>query len=110
MNNLHAQQKLVTDAWIEDVGVVMTAISGFTKRRALQNACRVVLFELAGDRDLHVNVTHEHHTASPALISTTGPSQTPVRPTPAVTTKRWPPGCVCQAERAPGSKVTKTVL
>ena len=75
MNNLHAQQKLVTNAWTDDVGVVMTAIRGFTRRRTLQNACRVVLFELAGDRDLHVNVTHAHHTASPAGWS--GPGITP---------------------------------
>ena len=42
----------------------------------------------------------------PALISTTGPPQTPVRPFPAVTINRCPAGCVCHAERAPGSKVT----
>ena len=66
MDNLQAQQKLVTSAWIDDVDTVMTAIRGFTRRRRLQNDCRVVLFELSGDRDLHVNVTHNHHTASPA--------------------------------------------
>jgi hypothetical protein len=29
-----------------------------------------------------------------------------VSPTPDITTSLWPAGCVCQAERAPGSKVT----
>ena len=65
MTNLRAEQKLLTNAWIDDVGAVMKAIRQFTTRRTLENRCRVVLFELAGDRDLHVNVTHERHTASP---------------------------------------------
>ena len=47
--------------WTEDVGVVMTAIRGFTRRRALaRTPVAIVLFEIAGDRDLHVNVTHKH--------------------------------------------------
>jgi hypothetical protein len=75
MNNLKAEQKLLTNAWIDDVGVLMTAIRAFPARRTLQNGCHVVLFELTGDRELHVNVTHARHTTSPAGWS--GPGVTP---------------------------------
>lgn len=75
MSPLVAQQKLLTKAWVDDVSLVMAAIRQFTARRTLQNGCRVVLFELAGDRELHVNVTHDHHTAS--LAGWSGPGITP---------------------------------
>jgi len=75
MDYLQAEQKLVTRAWIDEVGVVMSAIRGFTHRRRLQTDCRVVLFELAGDPELHVNVTHDHPTTSPAGWS--GPGVVP---------------------------------
>src|SRR5204862_2636188 len=39
-------------------------------------------------------------------ISSTGPSQRCAHPRPDVTINVWPSGCVCQAVRAPGSKVT----
>src|SRR5271165_6052576 len=45
-------------------------------------------------------------TTSPGRISSIGPPQRCARPQPAVTIKVWPSGCVCQAVRAPGSKVT----
>src|SRR4029453_2458191 len=47
-----------------------------------------------------------HQSTSPALISSIGPPHTWVRPTPAVTMRCCPVGCVCQADLAPGSKVT----
>src|ERR687894_791991 len=47
-----------------------------------------------------------HQTTSPALISRTLPPHSAVRPTPAVTTRRCPAGCVCHADLAPASKVT----
>ena len=75
MSTLVTHQKLLTKAWIHDVRLVMAAIRQFTARRTLQNGCRVVMFELAGDRELHVNVTHDHHMASPAGWS--GPGITP---------------------------------
>jgi hypothetical protein len=75
MTNLVAQHRLLTNAWTDDVGVLVAAIRGFTARRTLQNGCRVVLFELAGDRELHVNVIHDRSTASPAGWS--GPGVTP---------------------------------
>src|SRR5689334_4339875 len=45
-------------------------------------------------------------TTSPGRISSTGPPSRCTQPIPAVTTSTWPSGCVCQAVRAPGSKVT----
>src|SRR6266481_819304 len=44
--------------------------------------------------------------ASPGRISSIGPSQRCAQPRPDVTINVWPNGCVCQAVRAPGSKVT----
>ena len=66
MNNLKTEHRLLTHAWTHDVGEVMTAIRASTARRTLQSGCRVVFFELAGDRELHVNVTHAQDTAAPA--------------------------------------------
>src|SRR3954470_5205815 len=43
---------------------------------------------------------------SPGLISWTGPPFRCTQPSPAVTISVCPSGCVCQAVRAPGSKVT----
>src|SRR2546422_4218782 len=47
-----------------------------------------------------------NQTTSPGRISSIGPPSRRTRPQPAVTIKVWPSGCVCQAVRAPGSKVT----
>src|SRR5947209_2728452 len=47
------------------------------------------------------------HTVSPALISRIGPPFACTRPTPEMTCSVWPSGCVCQAVRAPGSKLTR---
>src|SRR5438034_11445805 len=43
---------------------------------------------------------------SPGRISSTGPPNCCAQPQPAVTIRVCPSGCVCQAVRAPGSKVT----
>ena len=58
------EYRLLTNAWTADVKSFETAIAHFTAERALENECQVVLFELPGDGDLHVNVTHEHLTNS----------------------------------------------
>src|SRR5262249_29364645 len=47
-----------------------------------------------------------HQTTSPARISCLASPQHWVQPTPAVTINVWPSGCVCHADRAPGSNVT----
>ncbi len=54
--------KLLTDEWTSDVRAMEAAIGRFPARRAPVNDCRVVFFEVAHDRDLHVNVTHTHET------------------------------------------------
>ena len=48
-----------------------------------------------------------NQTTSPGRISSTGPPSRWTQPQPAVTISVWPSGCVCQAVRAPGSKVTR---
>ena len=48
----------------------------------------------------------ENQTTSPGRISSIGPPQRCAKPQPALTMRVWPSGCVCQAVRAPGSKVT----
>src|SRR5450830_984811 len=45
-------------------------------------------------------------TTSPTRISSTGPPQRWMRPTPAVTIRVWPSGWLCQWVRAPGLKLT----
>src|SRR5438067_5024849 len=47
-----------------------------------------------------------NQTTSPDRISSIGPPSHCAQPTPEVTINVCPSGCVCQAVRAPGSKVT----
>jgi hypothetical protein len=54
--------KLLTRSWTADVEAVETAIGRLTAARPLAHDCHVVLFEIAGDGHLHVNVTHQHPT------------------------------------------------
>ena len=75
MNTVRVENKIHTEDWQDDGGAIMAAIRAFTRHRALNQGCRVVLFELAGDRDLHVNVIHPHSTATPAGWA--GPGETP---------------------------------
>src|SRR4051794_7085944 len=55
-------RRLLTDSWTEDVEIVETAVRQFRADHAPDNDCHVVLFEIARDRQLHVNVTHKHLT------------------------------------------------
>ena len=50
--------KLLTDEWTADVKMVEAAIRRMGLDRTVTNECRVVLFEVAHDPSLHVNVTH----------------------------------------------------
>ena len=75
MSTVTVDSRTLTEGWQDDAGAIMTAIRVFTRRRALKHGCRVVLFELAGDRDLHVNVIHPQPTATPAGWA--GPGETP---------------------------------
>ena len=56
------RHKLLTDSWTADVETMETAVGRFSSDRPLLNHCQVVFFEIAGDGDLHVNVTHQHET------------------------------------------------
>jgi hypothetical protein len=57
-----AEHRLLTSDWTADVKSVETAIGRFTADRDLDNECQVVMFELPGDFELHVNVTHQYLT------------------------------------------------
>jgi len=54
----------LTSSWTADVETMETAIGRFTAHGPLKNDCQVVFFEIAGDRQLHVNVTHQHQTVA----------------------------------------------
>lgn len=63
-SHITTAHKLVTGSWNADVEALETAVGRFTANRLLANDCRVVFFEVAQDRHLHVNVTHRHQTRS----------------------------------------------
>lgn len=52
------ERSLLTGAWTSGVDLMEAAISLFTTHRSLESDCRVMLFEIAGDARLHVNVIH----------------------------------------------------
>ncbi len=56
------QHALLTDAWLDDVRALETAIREFGAPPGHENGCHVSIFEMAGDPHLHVNVTHTHQT------------------------------------------------
>jgi hypothetical protein len=55
-------RSLLTGSWTADVDALEIGIRRFTSGRPVTNECRVAVFEVAGDEDLHVNVTHRHQT------------------------------------------------
>jgi hypothetical protein len=57
---VNSHHTLVTDAWTADVQTLETGIDAFAVPAAQQY--HVSLFEIAGDSQLHVNVTHRHQT------------------------------------------------
>lgn len=69
------RHRLLTDSWTDDVATLETAVGRFTSARPLLNTCQVVFFEIAGDDDLHVNVTHQHETI--AVGGWAGPGRLP---------------------------------
>ena len=52
-----ANHALLTAAWTADVKALEGALGRLENPRA-DNDCRVTFFEVAGDHDLHVNITH----------------------------------------------------
>jgi hypothetical protein len=69
------RHKLLTDSWTTAVEILETAVEKFTSERPLLNPCRVVFFEIAGDGQLHVNVTHQQETI--AVKGWAGPGRLP---------------------------------
>jgi len=72
---LTTRHKLLTNSWAQDVEMLEEAIGRFTEDRRLANDCQVVFFELAGDAELHVNVTHRYLTKS--VSGWAGPATVP---------------------------------
>jgi hypothetical protein len=64
--NITTTRNLLTRTWTADVDALEIAIGRLTSRRPLTNDCRVALFEVVGDGNLHVNVTHRHETQAPS--------------------------------------------
>ena len=69
------RHKLLTGSWTADVEMLETAIGRFTNERPLANGCQVAFFEIPGDAELHVNVTHRHPTV--AIRGWVGPASLP---------------------------------
>lgn len=67
------ERSLLTGAWTADVDTMEAAIALFTTHRSLENDCQVMLFEIAGDTRLHVNVIHR--CARTAVRGWSGPGQ-----------------------------------
>ena len=58
-------RNLRTRLWTADVDALEIAIGQLKPRGPRTDDCRVALFEVAGDGNLHVNVTHRHQTQAP---------------------------------------------
>ena len=63
--NITTTRNLLTQSWTADVDALEVAIGRLTSRRPLTGDCRVALFEVVGDDNLHVNVTHRYQTQAP---------------------------------------------
>jgi hypothetical protein len=59
---ISARHQLLSASWTADVEALEGAIGRFRTDWKLTNNCEVVCFEIAGDRHLHVNVTHRYAT------------------------------------------------
>ena len=71
------EHSLLTTTWTADVRTVETAIGRFASEQPLASDCQVVMFEIEGDHQLHVNVVHQaEHTAT--VQGWSGPGQLPV--------------------------------
>ena len=68
-------RNLLTASWAAHVQALESAVARFTLDRPLPNDCEVAFFEIAGDRHLHVNVTHRYQTT--AVRGWAGPARLP---------------------------------
>jgi hypothetical protein len=60
VHHVNSHHALLTDVWTKDVHELERGIEDFAVPPAYQY--HVSLFEMAGDADLHVNVTHREQT------------------------------------------------
>jgi hypothetical protein len=65
----------LTSSWIADVETMERAVERFTVNERIATDCHVAFFEIAGDGELHVNVTHQHPT--PVVRGWAGPARLP---------------------------------
>lgn len=72
-----AAHSLLTSSWTVDVKTLERAIGRFTADRRLASDCQVVLFEIAGDDQLHVNVIHQLGYPRAAVRGWSGPGLLP---------------------------------
>jgi hypothetical protein len=70
-----ARHQLLSESWTADVEALEAAIGRFRTDWKLTNNCEVVCFEIAGDRHLHVNVTHRY--ATKRVTGWAGPGKMP---------------------------------
>jgi hypothetical protein len=68
---------LLTSSWTMDVEAMEAAIGRFAAERQLARDCRVILFEVAGDDTLHVNVIHPPEHPPVAVRGWSGPGLLP---------------------------------
>ena len=70
---ISARHQLLSNSWTADVENLERAIGRFRTDPNMTNTCEVVFFEIAGDEQLHCNVTHQHATES--VSGWAGPGQ-----------------------------------
>ena len=70
---IEAGHQLLSDSWTAQVDALESAIDGFRIHADLANHCVVTCFEIAGDAELHVNVTHRY--ATQAVTGWAGPGK-----------------------------------
>ena len=72
---ISARHQLLSDSWAADVENLEWAIGRFKADPNVENNCEVVFFEIAGDEQLHCNVTHRRETKT--ITGWAGPGEVP---------------------------------
>lgn len=72
---ISARHQPLSHAWTAEVENLESAIGRFKTDRNVANSCEVVFFEIAGDGQLHCNVTHLH--ATKTVNGWAGPGHVP---------------------------------
>lgn len=70
-----ANHALLTTAWTTEVKALEGALARVKVDARVSSDCRVTFFEIAGDQDLHVNVTRR--SATEGVAGWAGPGTTP---------------------------------